>query len=207
MTSFDRSDEAKSRKASLFLISTGTLSTAHLPFWLNWLFANRPNYSVTVGLTETAKQFVSTTAVTALTGTPTVANTWSTANGLEPVHTRIANDHDGIIVYPASVNFLSSLAAGSGAGPFTLGVLGARVPVIVCPSFPPDVADNQIIRDVLARISSVPNYLLVRGQKSVSRSVDRDAHVAAPLWDAISAFESALSDANEADIDADQTTA
>ena len=41
---FDRSAAGKERGARLLVLATGTLSTAHLPFWLNWLSANRPRY-------------------------------------------------------------------------------------------------------------------------------------------------------------------
>ncbi|WP_044362958.1 flavoprotein [Streptomyces natalensis] len=191
MTQFDKSETARSRKAGLFVISTGTLSTAHLPFWLNWLSANRPHYSVTVGLTDSAKQFVSSPALTALTKTPVVPNSWDTGDGLRPVHTEIAIGYDGIVVYPASVAFLSGLAAGSGTSPFFLAALGTRAPVVIAPSFPPGVADNPIVADVLARIASVPNFHLVAPHKGKSRSVDAEADVTAPLWDAIGVFEAA----------------
>lgn len=191
MAEFRHDDEARSYKADLFLIATGTLSTAHLPFWLNWLATNRPDYTVTAGLTDSAKEFVSPAALTALTGSPVVSNTWTTPDGLRPVHTSIAEGHDGIIVYPASVAFLSALASGSGDKPFTLAALGAQVPVVLAPSLPPGVADNPIVRGMLARLAEVPGYRLVPTRKKASSSVDREADVAAPLWEAVSAFEEA----------------
>ncbi|GAA2622818.1 hypothetical protein GCM10010425_17230 [Streptomyces spororaveus] len=40
---FDQSAAGKERGACLLVLATGTLSTAHLPFCLNWLSANRPH--------------------------------------------------------------------------------------------------------------------------------------------------------------------
>ncbi|MEW2118328.1 flavoprotein [Streptomyces sp. NPDC005474] len=190
---FDRSAAGKERGARLLVLATGTLSTAHLPFWLNWLSANRPCYEVTVGLTDSARHFVSPTALAALTKRAVVANSWSTpAGSLEAVHTRLATAYDGILVYPASVAFLSGLAAGSGASPFHLAVLGTQVPVVIAPSFPPGVAGNPIIGDALARVGAVPNYHLVKPHKGKSRSVDGETDVTAPMWDAIGSYEAAL---------------
>ncbi|GES33662.1 flavoprotein [Streptomyces angustmyceticus] len=192
MPRFDQSEAARAREANLFLVATGTLSTAHLPFWLNWLSANRPHYKVTVGLTDSAEHFVSASALAAMTETPVVSNTWETTTGRrEPVHTRIAADYDGIIVFPASVAFLSGMASGAGTSPFFLAALGTSAPVVIAPSFPPGVATNPIITDVLARLDDVPNYHLVKTQKGTSRSTGADAEVTAPLWDVIGTFESA----------------
>ncbi|MQS98675.1 phosphopantothenoylcysteine decarboxylase [Streptomyces jumonjinensis] len=192
MPRLDQSDAARARGANLFLVATGTLSTAHLPFWLNWLSANRPRYKVTVGLTDSAEHFVSASALATMTGTPVVSNTWETASGRrEPVHTRIAADYDGIIVFPASVAFLSGLASGAGTSPFFLAALGTAAPVVIAPSFPPGVAQNPIIADVLARLAGVPNYHLIEPQKGTSRSTGAETEVTAPLWDAIATFEAA----------------
>ncbi|MFE3070683.1 flavoprotein [Streptomyces sp. NPDC059247] len=195
MSRLDQSAAAKARQAHLFLVATGTLSTAHLPFWLNWLSVNRPHYKVTVGLTDSAEHFVSASALTAMTGTPVVRNTWDTADGLrEPVHTRIAADYDGILVYPASVAFLSGLASGAGTSPFFLAALGTSAPVVIAPTFPPGVARNPIITDVLGRLDAVPHYHLVEPRKGTSRSTGAETDVTAPLWDAIAAFEAATTE-------------
>ncbi|MFF0630073.1 flavoprotein [Streptomyces sp. NPDC004296] len=194
MVEFDKSEAARSRQANLFLVATGTLSTAHLPFWLNWLSANRPHYKVTVGVTDSARNFVSPSALTALTGTPVVRNTWDTTGGVEPVHIRIAADYDGLVVFPASVAFLSALAAASGSSPFHLAALGTAAPVILAPTFPPGVADNPLVVDVLRRIDGVPNYHLVKSHKGTSRSTGAATDVTAPMWDVIGVFEAAAGD-------------
>ncbi|MFG2232986.1 flavoprotein [Streptomyces sp. NPDC048723] len=191
MPRLDQGEAAKARQANLFLIATGTLSTAHLPFWLNWLSVNRPHYKVTVGLTDSAEHFVSASALTAVTGTPVVANTWETAGRREAVHTRIAADYGGIIVFPASVAFLSGLASGSGTSPFFLAALGTSAPVVIAPSFPPGVAGNPIIAGVLARLNDVPNYHLVETRTGTSRSTGAEAEAAPPFWDVIATFEEA----------------
>ncbi|WP_055599455.1 flavoprotein [Streptomyces aureus] len=188
---FDKSEEARSRRAKVFLVATGTLSTAHLPFWLNWLSSNRPHYEVTIGLTDSAGKFVSAPALAAITGSPVVGNTWDTADGLRPVHTRIAADYDGLLVFPASVAFTSALAAASGASPFHLAALGTAAPVVLAPTFPPRVADNPLVADVFRRLGSVPNYHVVEPRKGTSRSTGAETDVTAPLWDVIAAFEAA----------------
>jgi phosphopantothenoylcysteine synthetase/decarboxylase len=192
---FDKSEEARSRQAHLFLVATGTLSTAHLPFWLNWLSTNRPHYKVTVGVTDSARRFVSTSALAALTGAPVVRNTWDTGEDLTPVHTRIAADHDGLVVFPASVAFTSALAAASGDSPFHLAALGTPAPVVLAPTFPPGVADNPLVTRVLQRLDGVPNYHIVKPQKGTSRSTGAETEVTAPLWDVIGAFEAAATPA------------
>ncbi|MER8221546.1 flavoprotein [Streptomyces sp. NPDC094143] len=189
MPEFDKSEAARSRRANLFVVATGTLSTAHLPFWLNWLSSNRPHYEVTVGVTDSARQFVSTSALAALTGSPVVRNTWDTEGELTPVHTRLAAEYDGIIVFPASVAFTSALAAASGDSPFHLAALGTAAPVVLAPTFPPGVLDNPLVTDVLRRLDDVPNYHIVRPQKGTSRSTGAETDVTAPLWDVIGVFE------------------
>ncbi|MFI1063652.1 hypothetical protein ACH4TC_17420 [Streptomyces spororaveus] len=119
------------------------------------------------------------------------------------MHTRIATAYGGILVYPASVAFLSGLAAGSGASPFHLAVLGTRVPVVIAPSFPLGVLGNPITGDVPARVGAVPNYHLVDPRKGKSRSVDGETDVTAPMWDAIGIYEATV-DA-DADVDVDDS--
>lgn len=194
MAEFDKSEAARSRRANLFLVATGTLSTAHLPFWLNWLSVNRPHYKVTVGVTDSARNFVSTSALAALTGAPVVRNTWDAGGELKPVHTRIAADYDGLIVFPASVAFASALAATSGDSPFHLAALGTAAPVVLAPTFPPGVADNPLVVDVLRRLDGVPNYHIVKPQKGTSRSTGAETDVTAPLWDVMGVFEAAVGD-------------
>ncbi|MFJ1647639.1 flavoprotein [Streptomyces sp. NPDC088258] len=173
-------------------MATGTLSTAHLPFWLNWLSTNRPHYHVTVGVTDAARNFVSTSALAALTGSPVVRNTWDVAGGVEPLHTRIAADYDGIIVFPASVAFTSALAAASGASPFHLAALGTAAPVVLAPTFPPGVADNPLVIDMLRGLDRMPNCHLVNPHRGKSRSTGAETEVTAPLWDVMAVFETAV---------------
>lgn len=198
MSRLDQSEAAKARQANLFVVATGTLSTAHLPFWLNWLSANRPHYKVTVGLTDSAEHFVSASALAAITSTPVVPNTWDTPSGRrEAVHTRIAADYDGILVFPASVAFLSGLASGAGTSPFFLAALGTSAPVVIAPSFPPGVAENPIVADMLTRLDDVPNYHLVKTQKGKSRSTGADTEVTAPFWDVVATLEEAAAVASK----------
>jgi phosphopantothenoylcysteine synthetase/decarboxylase len=105
------------------------------------------------------------------------------------VHNTIAHSYDAIVVYPASVAFLSTLASGSGNTPFSLAILGTRAPVVIAPSFPPGVLANPIVHGQLERIAAVPNYHLVKPHKGKSRSIDAETDVCAPLWDVIATLE------------------
>lgn len=197
----DRSEAGGRRSLDVFLIGTGTLATAHLPFWLNWLRANRPAYRVTIGLTEAARGFVSATALAALTGRPVIGNAWDDdPSGTAPVHVDLAAGYDALLVYPASTSFITQVASAFADRPFQLALLGTGAPVVFAPSLPPGVERNPLVQDAVARVAQVPNFFVVDPVPGTSERTGEKTATAAPLWDVIAVLEHRLF-ANRIDLD------
>ncbi|MFJ3861882.1 flavoprotein [Streptomyces sp. NPDC090085] len=115
----------------MLLIGTGAIGACHLPSFVGLL---RHGYGadVTVCLTEAARGFVSPRSLTVLTGRPVVPPLWPEGGG--PEHVTWAQWAQAVIVWPATLNFLSRCAFGIADTLPAAIVLSTTAPVVFAPS-------------------------------------------------------------------------
>lgn len=174
----------------LLLVGTGSLTVAHLPFWVNWIRSAHPGVELRVVLTRAAARFVSPHAIAPLLRRPVETDEWSA----EPVtcapHVELNEWADAVVVHPATLHFVARMALGLADSPVMLALQCARVPVAVAPAFPPGAADNPLVGEHLRRLGERPNVVVVPGGPGISAATGRsDGMAPAALPTVIGAVE------------------
>lgn len=139
----------------LLLVVTGSISAADSPFWVRWLRSAYPQLSLQVVVTPTAAGFVSTAALASASGGEVVADRWPD-NG-RALHVEWAAWAHAIVVYPATLDYLSRFSHGSGGSPSLLAAQCSTAPVVLAPALPPGGADSHAFRTVLELVAPRDN--------------------------------------------------
>lgn len=137
---------------TVLLVGTGAISVAFLPGLVSVLTEHLA-YRVRVVLTATACRLVSAESLSALTGEPVGGPGWPTDASGGAEHTRLADWAEVMVVWPASLSFLTRCAYGSSSDLASATVLAAKGPVVVAPSLAEGVAAKAVYRravDLLA---------------------------------------------------------
>ncbi|MRD55851.1 bifunctional phosphopantothenoylcysteine decarboxylase/phosphopantothenate--cysteine ligase CoaBC [Betaproteobacteria bacterium LSUCC0115] len=103
--------------------------------------------SVQVVMTEGAKHFVTETTFQALSGRPVISDQWtdSVQNGMP--HIDLARESDGIVVAPASADFLAKLCHGQTDELLLSLCLARDVPLWVAPAMNRQMWENPVTQD------------------------------------------------------------
>ncbi|MBI2871331.1 MAG: hypothetical protein HYY14_06460 [Candidatus Omnitrophica bacterium] len=89
---------------------------------------------VQVIMTEAATRFLGAVTLETLSGRPVVTDLFAPGSNVEPVHTRIANWADGVIIYPASAKVIGKIANGICDDALTCTVVATSAPVFIAPA-------------------------------------------------------------------------
>ncbi|MDF5757588.1 flavoprotein [Spongiactinospora sp. TRM90649] len=166
----------------LLLVVTGALAAAFVPQGLAWLRTTYPDLAVRVVLTRAAERFVSPSALGVVSGNPIEPDTWPDAPVTAAPHVVLAEWAQAIVVYPATVHYVSRLALGLADTPSLLALQCTRAPVAVAPAFPPGGWDNPLLRRHVTALEERPNIAVVPPAPARSWTTGRDdAYGAAPF--------------------------
>ena len=105
------------------VVATGAPGAAFLPSWLSWIDQVAPGAEVRVVVTRSALQFVGAGALRTFTGRDPIVDRWD-HDCADPVHVELGQWAEGWLIHPASMHFVSRLAAGSCDSPALLAVQG-----------------------------------------------------------------------------------
>ncbi|WP_353107926.1 flavoprotein [Gordonia sp. (in: high G+C Gram-positive bacteria)] len=130
----------------LLLVVTGSATAAHVPYWINWIAMHRPDCRVRVLVTVGARRFVTPASLTSTVVDEVLVDAWDAVDD-RPVHVEYAGWADGVIVYPASQNYLADLASDRADRPSLLTIALTTAPVVVAPGLPPGgLASPSLVR-------------------------------------------------------------
>ncbi|QSB04076.1 flavoprotein [Natronoglycomyces albus] len=144
----------------LLVIATGSVSAAYLPADLSWLRTTYPDLSVTVILTPSARQFVTPTALSLITGQEIHIDQWDD-DATTAVHVAWNKWAQAILVYPSTLHYLARLALGLADSPSLLTIHCANVPVIVAPALPPGGWQSTVTATHVAAINERPHCQVI----------------------------------------------
>ncbi|MGV2920127.1 flavoprotein [Streptomyces alfalfae] len=130
----------------ILLIGAGAIGAAQLPSLVGMLKFGY-GFDVAVCLTAAGRDFVSPRALAALTGRPVVPPDWPAESG--PAHVEWADWAQGVIVWPATLNFLSRCAFGLADSLPAAIVLSTTAPVVFAPSVAAGAAEGGPLRRAL----------------------------------------------------------
>lgn len=143
----------------LLVVATGSPSTADLPSRLFVLRKLRPDWAVTVVLTRSATRFVTPEAVAHRSGGRVLLDEWETGCGAR--HVELAQEADAVIVHPATLDYLSRVAAGRGDSPSVLALQCTAAPVVLAPALPPGGVDGPAYRRHWTDLTARPNTAIL----------------------------------------------
>lgn len=114
----------------------------------------REGHFVRVCLTDAAQKFVTPALFEALTGQPTLIDTFEEPERGRMAHIDWARQADAVVVAPATANTIVRLAHGIGDDMLTTLVLATTAPLIVAPAMNPHMYTNDAFRDALATLQA-----------------------------------------------------
>lgn len=174
----------------LLLVGTGAVTVMHLPFWINWIYANYPDLEIQVVLSRSAERFVSPHALTPLTRHRVIADVWPSEPDTAALHVSLTEWAEAVAVFPATFNYLGRLAAGLADTPSLLVAQCTAAPLVLAPALPPGAEDNPVLKDNLERLNSRPNVAVAPTQPVRSLTTRRhEAAGAAPMWTVLRLLE------------------
>jgi phosphopantothenoylcysteine synthetase/decarboxylase len=173
----------------LLLIATGSLNATFLPRDLAWLRIAYPQLETQVVLTRSAQQFITATAVGAITGRPAIIDEWPQPVA-DAVHVELQQWAQAIMVYPASLNYLARLALGLADSPSLLAIACSGAPVVVAPALPPGGWGSEVTAGHVAALQRRTTVTVLPPVPVRSFSTGRDdAHGPPPFVAALGAVE------------------
>lgn len=174
----------------LLLVTTGTASTAFLPFWLNWLRDGYPDLQVRAAMTASAQRFVTAQTVSLLLGIDVTHDCWPDQARPRALHVELAEWAEASAVFPASAHFITRLALGICDTPVMMALQCTSRPIGLAPSVPPGLEANPVYRAHLKALGRRPNVAICRTIVGRGATTGRnEPGVAAPMWELIRLIE------------------
>ncbi|WP_169847059.1 flavoprotein [Rhodococcus rhodnii] len=109
------------------------------PLCLQMLRATRPADEVWVALSAASRRFVTPDAC-AMHADRVVLDDWNQMGSGE--HVELSRWPDAIIVYPASLNFVTRFSLGAVDTPAMLSIQCSAAPIVIAPALPPGGAES-----------------------------------------------------------------
>ncbi|WP_406630711.1 flavoprotein [Amycolatopsis sp. WGS_07] len=149
-------DSAGARPPRLLIGATGSIAVTALPAYLSE-FRSHFGGPVTVLMTHTAEQFLP--AATVRLHADRVVHGESPDDWPADKPSRLAADHDVVIVLPATANFLAAAATGAAPNRLATVVLSVPYPVVYFPSMGAAMWEKPSVRRNVATIRADGGHL------------------------------------------------
>ena len=163
------------------VVITGAAGAAFAPYWANWLKLARPDVTPHYLVSHSATKFVTPLSLQLVSDAPVTLDTFE---GLEdPLHVRLADWMDAMVVYPCSLSYLTRLAQGNVDVPSLLAGACSSAPVVVAPALPPGAHENEPYLSHVRALSERPEITIAPPIPVRSSASSREGRGAAPLSD------------------------
>lgn len=173
----------------LSIVVTGSVSSAFMPYWANWIRLQRNDIETHYLLTPSAQKFVSADSLRTVSGGPVDIDTWE--GRTDPLHVTLVDWMDAMVVYPCTLDYFARLATGSVGSPSLLAHACTDSPLVVAPSLPPGAYENEPYLTHRAALAQRSDILVVDPKPAPSAASHRLAYGAAPMPDCIDRIEAA----------------
>ncbi|MEZ4393578.1 MAG: flavoprotein [Polyangiales bacterium] len=134
----------------VLLAVSGAVAAVDAPALARLLLAR--GHEVRVALTRSARRFVSTRALEAITHAPVHRSLWGGAPGEPAPHVSIARWAELVAVYPCSASTLARIAAGDASELVSAAVCATRARVVVAPSMNASMWSSDGVQENVARL-------------------------------------------------------
>ncbi|MEU4646258.1 flavoprotein [Nocardia fluminea] len=150
---------------------TGSAMAAMTPMSLLAISTFRPADRVHVVLSRAAGKFVTGTACSLYAERLTMDDWDAMQNG---EHVELARWPDVIVVYPATLNFVTRLAAGLADTPVMQAIQCSTAPTIVAPGLPPGGAESYAFEQARKRLTEQHRITLMPTVSAPSAALKMD---------------------------------
>lgn len=111
--------------------------------------------SVTVVMTDAAKQFVSPLTFESLSDNPVVTDLFGGRSPYVMGHISIAERADIVVIAPATANIIGKIASGIADDALTTTVISCDAPVLVAPAMNDGMYNNPIVQSNIKRLEGL----------------------------------------------------
>jgi len=106
-------------------------------------------------LTPCAKHFITPLVIRALSGERVYEDFFSHETPYDVLHTSLAEEADGILVAPASANFIARLAAGMADDLASCIILAARKPIAIAPAMNDQMYSHTLTQENIKKLKKI----------------------------------------------------
>nr|WP_296768083.1 flavoprotein [Rhodococcus sp. (in: high G+C Gram-positive bacteria)] len=164
----------------LLWVVTGSVSASFVPFHLTSLQQMRPDVEIRMVLTRSAEKFVSRTALLALSSDQVWRDEWDSLGDGHSPHVEWSQWAEAVLVYPATLSFVTRLASGNGDTPAMLALQLAAAPIVLAPALPPGGDSAPAYRDAVELLHHRTDVAVLPTADALSTQTGRrDAHAPA----------------------------
>lgn len=121
----------------------------------------KDNHKVSVIMTESARKFINPLLFQTLTENRTYYDLFTENNPFDiPIHIGLANNHDIMVIIPATANIIAEIYAGLCSSLLTLTVLSFTGKVLFVPAMNTNMYKNKITRRNIAGLKKLGYHFL-----------------------------------------------
>ena len=120
----------------------------------------RNNVEVQVAMTEAATRFVAPATFQALTGKPVATDLWDASFPNNMAHIELSRDVDGILIAPASADFIAKLAHGLADDLLSTTCVARNCPLLVAPAMNVEMWENSATQRNVAMLRADGVHIL-----------------------------------------------
>ena len=141
---------------------TGGIAAYKTPFLVREL--KRAGADVHVIMTESAKEFVTPTTLSTVSGHEVVVDTFPSQKGstvdASTWHVKLGIEADAMVIAPATANTIAKIASGLADNAVTTLVLALRAPLIISPTMDVDMWNNSATQTNVAKLREMGCLIL-----------------------------------------------
>lgn len=152
------------------LVLTGSAVTQVMPYWIEWARKTLPETEFRIIMRESAYRFVTRHSIESSARSRIQNDTWT--DEIIAEHIDIAEWADLILIYPATLDYVSRLAHGITDSPSLLAAFATNAQVCVAPAFPPRSHGHPTINAIMEKLRAPDNYQVIDPIPGPSESSD-----------------------------------
>ncbi|MFV0374548.1 flavoprotein [Microbacterium sp.] len=157
------------------LVLTGSAVTQVMPYWIEWARVSAPETEFRVIARESAYTFTTRHNIESRLRSHVQDDRWD--DEIIASHVELAEWADLILVYPATLDYVSRLAHGITDSPSLLAALSTDAQVCIAPALPPRTWGRAVVMETFRLLRQPENFIVIDPTPGPSESSD-----SAPAW-------------------------
>lgn len=149
----------------ILLIITGSVACYKSIELIRLLKKN--SYEVNCILTKGAKEFITPLLVSAISGTQTFDELFSSDDEIKMGHINLSRENDLIVIAPASADFIAKIAHGYADDLASATILASNKKIFIAPAMNQKMWDNNITQNNIHKILNQKDFKIINPEKDI----------------------------------------